>query len=580
MPYYKDTAISSVFKAGALAVGLLLSACATGGQGSVSQASPDARLFGDYLAGTYANHIYLADARANYFASAFAQLPSDINLGRRAVISAITNGDMPRAVEQAKKLDATDATEAMAEAVLGIHAFEQKRYDDAAKFFSLQTADISVSIMMKLMKGWVEYAKGDIEAARATFANFHDMNYFSGFGYLQTAELELRLGNYAAADAALTELSDKGADTLDLEMTMLRARMMSAQGKIPEALTFLETYSEENGQFETGIVPAAIATLKSGQAYVLDTTPQGLAARALAEPAYGFFAQNGALDFAEVFLRVALHLDPDFNKGKLWLGDILVAYERDVDALALYRGVDVASAHYVSSQLAKGFLFVRRDRNAEALSVFTAVNKKFPSFVTRDALGRAHLFEENYAAALPIYEALVESMTEEQLSTDPRVLYFRGICYEREGLWEKAVEDFKRVLSYKPDDADALNYLGYTWVDRGENLTKAFEMIRRAVELEPGSGAIVDSLGWAHYKLGQYDQALEKLEDAVELSPSSATIIDHLGDVYWKKGRKREATYQWKRALEYDPTEKEIAAIEQKLRGEFDAVQAAAVVAP
>ncbi len=112
-----------------------------------------------------------------------------------------------------------------------------------------------------------------------------------------------------------------------------------------------------------------------------------------------------------------------------------------------------------------------------------------------------------------------------------------------------------------------LNYLGYTWVDKGVKLTQAFDMIRKAVRLEPESGAIIDSLGWAHYKLGQYSEARIQLEDAAQYSPTSATIIDHLGDVYWRLGRIREAGYQWNRALTLDPTDKEIVSLKAKLNG-------------
>ena len=96
----------------------------------------------------------------------------------------------------------------------------------------------------------------------------------------------------------------------------------------------------------------------------------------------------------------------------------------------------------------------------------------------------------------------------------------------------------------------------------------------KALELDPNSGAITDSLGWAHYKLGQYNEAKTRLEDAVVLAPSSATIIDHLGDVYWKLGRFREAGYQWQRALEFDPTDEERAAIRTKLKGGLEAAAA------
>jgi Flp pilus assembly protein TadD len=100
-------------------------------------------------------------------------------------------------------------------------------------------------------------------------------------------------------------------------------------------------------------------------------------------------------------------------------------------------------------------------------------------------------------------------------------------------------------------------------------------MIEKAVELEPTSGAIVDSLGWGHYKLGRYTEARKHLEKAATLSPSSATIIDHLGDVYWKLGRFREAGYQWQRALELDPTDEERAKIRLKLKGGLEAANSA-----
>ena len=150
---------------------------------------------------------------------------------------------------------------------------------------------------------------------------------------------------------------------------------------------------------------------------------------------------------------------------------------------------------------------------------------------------------------------------------NPTSRYIRGICLERLDRCQEAVVDFEFVLKHQPENSDALNYLGYTWVDKGVKLTKAFNMIRKAEALEPQSGAITDSLGWAHYKLGQYGQARVKLEDAVEYSPTSATIVDHLGDVYWKLGRIREAGYQWQRALTLDPTDKEVRVIKAKLKG-------------
>ena len=98
-----------------------------------------------------------------------------------------------------------------------------------------------------------------------------------------------------------------------------------------------------------------------------------------------------------------------------------------------------------------------------------------------------------------------------------------------------------------------LNYLGYSWVDQGLNLDAAFAMLHKAVELKPTDGYIVDSLGWANYKLGRYDEAAKELERAIDLKPSDPVINDHLGDAYWRIGRKLEAHFQWNHARDLGP---------------------------
>ena len=297
--------------------------------------------------------------------------------------------------------------------------------------------------------------------------------------------------------------------------------------------------------------------------------------RALTDPAYEFFLRNRAPDAAEVYLRLALHVDPDNEKAQLWLASLLENTERSEEAMKIYKSFPEKSSYVISARLSEANLYFADEEDEKALKVLEDVNDKHETFVTREALGRARLIREKYKDALPIYTAIIESMSGDEVKKNTQPLYFRGIIYERLKQWEKAEADFLRVLEIEPENADALNYLGYTWVDRGENLERAFEMINKAVELEPQSGAIIDSLGWAHYKLGQYQEAKTQLEKAVELSPSSATIVDHLGDVYWKLGRYREAGYQWERALLYEPTDEERETIENKLKSGLSSAVAA-----
>jgi tetratricopeptide (TPR) repeat protein len=266
---------------------------------------------------------------------------------------------------------------------------------------------------------------------------------------------------------------------------------------------------------------------------------------------------------------LALDLDPNHDKASIWLGELLENTKRPSEALGLYLSVSDKSSYDITAKLSAANLYLNKKSDQKALNILQKLNIDKPTAVTQEALGRAYVIRENYINALPVYDGLIHKMTDQELKANPQVLYFRGICYERIGKWDEAEADFKKVLSIDPNHADALNYLGYTWIERGKYLSTSLEMIQKAVELSPNSGAIIDSLGWAYYKLGNLKKAKLNLEAAVELSPTSATIIDHLGDIYWVIGRKKEAMYQWERALNYNPTKKEKNYILEKLDGKF-----------
>jgi Flp pilus assembly protein TadD len=136
-------------------------------------------------------------------------------------------------------------------------------------------------------------------------------------------------------------------------------------------------------------------------------------------------------------------------------------------------------------------------------------------------------------------------------NTDWRTLYTRGIVHERLDNWDKAEADFRAALAISPGEPNVLNYLGYSLVEQHRKLDEALEMIEQAVAARPQSGYIIDSLGWALFRLGRYEEAVPHMERAAELMSIDPVINDHLGDVYWAVGRKLEAEFQWKRALSF-----------------------------
>jgi Flp pilus assembly protein TadD len=168
---------------------------------------------------------------------------------------------------------------------------------------------------------------------------------------------------------------------------------------------------------------------------------------------------------------------------------------------------------------------------------------------------------EQYAEAVQVLDGVIS----QQKNPDWRLLYSRGVSYERLNRWPESQADLQAALKQRPDEPELLNYLGYSWIDRGEHLAEARAMIEKAVASDPRSGAMVDSLGWAFYRMGDYKKAVEKLEEAVELEAGDPEINNHLGDAYWRVGRKDEAQFQWRRVLTLKPDTKIKASAEAKL---------------
>jgi tetratricopeptide (TPR) repeat protein len=201
---------------------------------------------------------------------------------------------------------------------------------------------------------------------------------------------------------------------------------------------------------------------------------------------------------------------------------------------------------------------INLNKTQDALATLEKARAKFPnSFVTEFLSGLAYNKRKEYAEAVKHFTA-AEVMAR---ATEPKRLneafYFQlGAVYERKGDHEQAEIYFQKCLEMAPDFAEALNYLGYMWADRGVKLDKARELIEKAVKLEPKNAAFLDSLGWVLYKLDQPQPALEQMLKAVEFAEEpDATLYDHLGDIYTALKQPEKAREVWRKSLSIEPNE-------------------------
>src|SRR5690606_2863660 len=163
-----------------------------------------------------------------------------------------------------------------------------------------------------------------------------------------------------------------------------------------------------------------------------------------------------------------------------------------------------------SAEIQRALNLDQLERTDEARAILSGLVEKNPdSIETLMALGNVLRARKHYMDAIDVYSKAV-ALVPEPSRQSWTLFYFRGICYERSKQWPLAEKDFQKALELNPDQPQVLNYLGYSWVDQGVNLEQGLDMIKKAVELRPKDGYIIDSLGWAYYRLGRYEEAVKE----------------------------------------------------------------------
>ena len=298
---------------------------------------------------------------------------------------------------------------------------------------------------------------------------------------------------------------------------------------------------------------------------LLVDSPQAGAAEAL----YGLGAsigRRGGEDLALIYLQLSLYLEPTQPMALLALADLYEAIKKPDLAIKVYDRIPPSSPLHRNAEIQISSDLDALDRTDEAKKRLEHLIAEHPKD-SEAIIAFANILRgrKEFAQCADAYgKAIADIAVPEKANWV--LFYFRGICYERSKQWPLAEADLKKALQLYPDQPLVLNYLGYSWVDQGINLDEGMNMIHRAVEQRPDDGYIVDSLGWANFRIGNYDEAVKELERAVELKPEDSTINDHLGDAYWRVGRVLEARFQWSHAKDLKPEAEDLPKIEEKLK--------------
>lgn len=562
----------------ALAALGLLAACASRPSVSDLATRSDAQAYGDFMVARYAAMTNDPSAASRYYAQAMSSAPSEMAVPERAVFSALLANDYGLAAGLSRRASNAGSTAGLVRLTQIVDLIGRGKNTQALETISGSGFSGFNQMLGHNLSAWARVGLKDYEGARAELAG-----NLTGEPRLDSATLhmkgfiEMSAGDDEAALATFTALWNSGARlAVGAEAY---AQLLAASGKRAEAADVLDRFRTEAG-FNAAL-EALKADIESGKEIQPKryTARQG-AALVLHLPAAALIGQTSG-DVSAVYFVLAIALDPDLYSARTLLGQALIQGGRNDEAIRVLKGVPASSPYYASARGQLARLLLDADRPDEALRLAGEAIAAKPERGLKIQLATLYSSLDRYSEAEEILTGIIADDTAEDRE-DWQVLFLRGAARERLKEWDGAETDLSRALELNPGNANVLNYLGYSWIDRGVRMEEGFSLIQQAVALEPFSGHIIDSLGWAHYRLGRYDEAVEWLERAVELLPADPVLNDHLGDAYWKVGRHTEAGFQWRRALKLDPSAEDKAKIEEKLRGgiQVDPPSPGAEIAP
>ena len=527
-------------------------------------AAADARLglAAAYLSGRHAE-ANAQTARAVSFLNTARDLdPNNNRLIEDSYFLAAQVGDFAQAVPAAKRAFEANPRRGIAPVVIAADAYRKKDYAGAWAVIEKIPAQSVNSFALPVLRAW---SAAPIKPAEAAIAELTQLKNFQ-----DTARLVDMMGgmlneHYGLRDAALAHYDTMAGNIENERASALRIVVKGYHrlGKAPQAKAVIARFEKAHGS--SPMLEAMALALNQPAAKFTPQEGMSEALFAAAELLLQGEPNLTRMQIATAYAQTALHVNPGLTVARMFIGSAFTARGRLEEANAVLGGVAKGEPGNLEARMQMANNLAAMGRADESLGVLRELLKEQPTWADiHIAVGDLLRREERFGEAVGEYTAALK-LRPAQAEENWAIYYTRGISYERTKDWTNAEKDFKKALEIKPGEASVLNYLGYSYLDRGVNLKEARRLIELAFSKRPDDGFIIDSLGWMLFMLGEYNQAVIHLEKAVEAEPADATINEHLGDAYWKVGRRTEARYQWQRALTLDVEDAQRAAIGKKL---------------
>ncbi len=534
----------------------------------LEQTISEAGLSGSFLASRVAIGDNDDESAVKFLERAFALDPENPNIKLDMFVALVANGRIEEAAALAQDAENLGNNNNLSMLVGAVEALRKRSWNKASSLLEpLNGSDLDV-MLKEITSSWAMFGEGKVDEALARLEAIEGPDWILVVRNHHLGLLATVAGKDALAIEKFQSVIDNRSVITVLTETYIRSieamvRIQAKAGNKEEAQKTLD-YGLSLLPSHPPFILLAAALGDDTPLTPLVTSPQEGAAEVFFNIATAI-KRDGGIAYAKTYLQLADYLNKESDVISIALAELYLQQGKFEQSNFYYESVDAASPFHRMTQLERASNLARLEKKPDAIELLQSLVDENPQdLLGYLTLGELYSRDKQYKDAAEIYDRAVEQIGMPQ-KHHWNLFFRRGIAYERLKQWETAEPNFKKSLELSANQPEVLNYLGYSWIDQGINLDMGMDMIRKAVELRPRSGFIVDSLGWAHYRLGSYEDAVRELERAAEIMPQDPTINDHLGDAYWQVGRKLEATFQWKIALTGKPPIENKDEVEKKL---------------
>lgn len=499
-----------------------------------------------YAAGRMADIEGASAAAAVAYSDALLALPSDSALALRAYRQAIEAGDSAIALSAARMLDLQNALPADATLLLFTERLARKDWKGAEAQLDRLDTKVGLGFLVPVLRAWAQFGGGNGDPL-ATLAVPETEILILPFAREHRALMQIAQGAFDEGQAATAKLATPNARGIALRLAA--AAQLASKGKKGAALDLLTGDDHSLG--------AARALIEAGKPLggAVNQPSQGVAK--LLSSVASDLMRDRLSPAALTLARLASFAAPDDDMVRLVLSQALLANGKIDGALAV---LDQTKSTTIFSSAMNELRIetlqqAGRDEAALALAK-TVANAPKASLNEQILLGQSYARLKRYREAAEAYEIVIKRIESDNREAKPGqgaaswslwLLYGGALDAAKD--WARAKPALERAVELGPEQASALNHLGYAMLEQGDNIEEATKLVAKASALRPNDPAITDSLGWAFFKRGQTAEAITILETAVASDPTISETSEHLGDAYWTAGRRVDARYTWRAAL-------------------------------